>query len=495
MFPHRPTRLSLAIRGAQDAEVSAMTAFFSPYAQKIHADLLDRFKQLQQQQTAAAAARAPEAMASIGNGTISAPAPLASGTLAERTAQAQHDLSLKPRSGETQGQFTQRITTDPNLTANDVEQAGAAPFVPPSGRQMPADMRATGEFNAIMDSRMKRQQFLEKHGVSSMSEYWTQVAQDERMQRMGLKAPGTGIQDGQYVQPQGKEQHATAGQIKADLAQPLSVSYDSSHLLGEGPTPTDDSGNPIPDGKVIRTSDGAVFRHDANANQLTPVVWDAAKKDWQPRDAALEKASIHDKTLGREYSRLKAERQSIDSTKTMTDEQKQQARIKNEQAMNALAKGVKPEAAPQTLAEDFQANSAPSADGSVWYRGPDGKLTQISKPHHERAITPKEVADLRKTAQANVERGIPNKPGTTEAAHEADPKDVQAEFDKLVEDYVNVAEKISAARARAGGATDTPAQGASGGGGGGGPSQEDLEHTAKLHGLTVDEVKKKLGIQ
>lgn len=361
-----------------------------------------------------------------------------------RVAQANKTLSMQSRAGETQDQFTKRITSDPNLTAVDVEQAGAQPFVPPSGRQSPADMRATTEFNRIQDARYQK-----TNGAPVSN---------------GKTAPN---QTNQYVNPGSRgivpQTHTTQAQIEQALSTPVKLTaYGSGpeHLFGPSPTPTDDYGNLLPEGQVFETG-GMTFRNDARAGQATPVVFDAVKKDWVPRDSFLERKAQHDPNFNVKYRKAQSDLQSVVKSEALEPGTQFGDAMKQAQgALFSLAKTIVADPPEMTAQEDYDHNKVVAEDGATFMRDSKGDWKPISKPHHERAITPKEVADLRKTAQANVESRIPNKPGTTEAASAADPKDVQAEFDKLIEDYVNVAEKISAARARAGGATGTPAQGA-----------------------------------
>lgn len=394
------------------------------------------------------------AQASIGNGTISNPAPI-SPDIAVRTAQAQKQLAMQPRASETQDQFTQRVTSDPNLTMTDVEQAGAKPFTPPVMAGGTETDRAIKEWQAIQDARAKKAAFV-KPTVGSNGT--------------------TGGRSNQYVNPDtaGFTPHAqTQAQVQQQLSTPIKISTGAEHLFGPGPTPTDDQGNPLPEGQVF-DSGGMMFRNDARAGQATPVVFDAVKKDWVPRDSFLERKAQHDPNFNVKYRKAQSDLQSVVKSEALEpgtqfgDAMKQAQGALFDLARNATA-------VPEEVSLQQRMDQAAHAqDGSTWMDDGSGKLIKVSAAHHERQISPKEFSDFRTAAIDNVTARIPMKKvtdPTTKQVTESDTpervptaEEIDKEMRSLIDAYHEFAARTSQAMSQNGGGQGA-AQSTSGGGG------------------------------
>lgn len=285
--------------------------------------------------------------------------------------------------------------------------------------------------------------------------------------------------------------------------------------------PTD--GMAIQPGQMVKFGD-TVYRNDPQFGQYTAMVPDFETGDWIERDEAIGRAAKEDINIKREWDGLQTQERTIRKMQGdgINEEQELDLLRQVEREKNNLAKGMssrKPLSAQQRYAE----NRVQVEDGSTWMEMPDGDWKKISEPSNQVPVAEafaantftdqhgrvysrtkdgfKEISkpvedeeqkrrtEKAKTDKAKIDiiRGLMKdmaKKDTDGEIIPADPKAVAAAYKAMME----VVKEVDGQEEGGDGAQTQPEQG-------GEITQADLEFTAQKHGITVDEVKRRLGIK
>lgn len=184
-----------------------------------------------------------------------------------------------------------------------------------------------------------------------------------------------------------KPGQSTHAQQMSALDTPVDVNFSSDQASDPAAVGgVDASGAQIPDGQIYRTTDGIHFRNDAKAKLQVPVVRDVGRRQWQPRDLALQQMARRDPSLGKQVRTLDSERQAIMSSPTLRPEEKRQMLRQNDQKRNTLAAGAStsPEQPKPQSMEDLGAIAVPGGGGWMLQKA-NGDWQHIPAPKAEKS--------------------------------------------------------------------------------------------------------------
>lgn len=234
----------------------------------------------------------------------------------------------------------------------------------------------------------------------------------------------------------GEPAKPSAREITSALQTPVMLRQDPEHFQQYGPLRPDAQGYStsarLDPGQVYQLEDDeTIYRNDPGNNQV-PVVWDATRKDWFPRDEFIAKAAEKDFGVKRAHDKLLADRRAVEADESLTPEERVQARSQLNRRANALARGLPPQQEDETPQQMFQKDTVSTPHGIFAQDPESGEWKKLADPPDDEGE--KRLTQFQK-GWLDIYKGLSSKNIDTGETIAPDPAEVEKVMSMMRQSY------------------------------------------------------------